>query len=50
MRCYLRGRNIDFTNLLLSEVMSLVADEAMMNARHLQHAVAIAHRQTVVGI
>ena len=28
MRCYLRGRNIDFTNLLLSEVMSLVADEA----------------------
>ena len=50
MRCYLRGRNIDFTNLLLSEVMSLVADEAMMNARHLQHADAIAHRQTVVRI
>jgi hypothetical protein len=28
MRCYLRGRNIDFTSFLLAEVMSLVADEA----------------------
>ena len=28
MRCYLRGRNIDFTSVLLAEVMSLVADEA----------------------
>ena len=34
MRCYLRGRNIDFTSVLLAEVMSLVADEARLEEQY----------------